>query len=253
MRNHQVFVAVAALVASMLVSIAFGAWATDSAGANQELRVQRAAVRVSGQPGTDRRLQQQQHRLKKQLNVSASVSQPRALSGRGAVPNNDLFAARYAVSGEMGTTNGSNIDATVEVGEDTLGYDGTQTVWWTWTAPATGTYAFDTYGSDFDTVLAIWQGSVLASLTLVGKNDDNNMLQSFCPFEATSGGVYQIQVNGYNEEKCGIITLSWARVSWTNQYTITNAPNDVWLTPKGVALQRIDWSIYTAYWGTDSL
>ena len=253
MRIQKVFVAGTALAASMLVSTVFGAWATDSAGAKQEPCVQRAAVRVSGQPGTARRLQQQQCRLKKQDDVNASASGPRMTAVRGAAPNNDMFAARFALSGEEVMTNGSNIDATTEVGESTLGYDGTQTVWWTWIAPAAGTYAFDTHGSDFDTVLAIWQGSVLASLTLVGENDDNNAVQSFCPFEATSGSVYQIQVNGYSEAKFGIVTLSWARVSWTNQYTTTNTQNDVWLTPKGAALQRIDCSIHTVYWGTDSL
>lgn len=253
MKTLQGFVVGAALAASMLVTSACGAWATDSAAAHQESRVQRAAVRVSGQPGTARRARPQQRWLKKQFDVNASASRPRTRTGRGAAPNNDMFAARYALSGEEGMTNGSNVDATIEAGESTVNYDGTQTVWWTWTAPAAGTYAFDTYGSDFDTVLAIWQGTAPASLTLVGVNDDNDTLQSFFPFAATSGGVYQIQVNGYNESKIGIITLNWARVTWTNQYTTTNVENEVWLTSKGTALQRANYSIRTEYWGTDSM
>ncbi|GEM_PF-1802622 len=253
MRIHQICVAGAAMAVLMLVSTVCGVWDTDSAGVQQVPRVQRASARVGSQSGTDRRAPQQQRWLKQQVHARASASRLRTQAGRGAAPNNDMFAARFAVSGEAGTTNGNNIDATTEVGETTFWYDGTQTVWWTWTAPAAGLYAFDTFGSSFDTVLAIWQGTALTSLTLVGKNDDTITLQSFYPFEALSGSVYQIQVNGYDAADLGIITLNWAQVSWTNQYTDTNTHNDVWLTPKGTALQQVARTIHTRCWGTDSM
>src|ERR1019366_2566373 len=78
----------------------------------------------------------------------------------GAQPANDNFASASLLSVYAGTTNGNNISATLESPCETnqvnCDDDGLQTVsnsvWYAWTAPATGPAEFNTIGSGFDTV-----------------------------------------------------------------------------------------------------
>jgi len=165
---------------------------------------------------------------------------PRVAQPRRAAPANDLFANRITIADVTGSIPGNNTDATLEVGEPRYsGNHGSNTVWWTWTAPSAGYYSFDTFGSAFDTTLAIWQGASLATLALLDYNDDaEGTFQSLCVVQAAAGAIYQIQVNGYwADEDFGAITLNWSPVLWNR--TGTNAENVVWLTQKGDALQSV--------------
>jgi Ca2+-binding RTX toxin-like protein len=86
-------------------------------------------------------------------------------------PANDNFAdAQVLPSTSSGTATGDVDGATLEPGEPPFGLD---TIWYSWTAPADGTYKFDTVGSNFDTVLAIYEGSSLDTLDLPRINDDD--------------------------------------------------------------------------------
>lgn len=134
-----------------------------------------------------------------------------------APPSNDDFADRITISGISGTTAGSNVDATLESGEPSHG--NSKTVWWSWTAPATAGYEFDTGGSDFDTFLAIFYGKSVDSLTLVAEDDDSGPgLQSLVDICAISGVTYKIQVSGYwmNPNTAGNIDLNWQPVNWSD-------------------------------------
>jgi Ca2+-binding RTX toxin-like protein len=72
------------------------------------------------------------------------------------------------------------------------------TVWYSYAPSADTVVAADTIGSDFDTVLAVWQGNDLASLTLVGCADDSRGgRQSSVPFLAEAGTEYHIQIGGF--------------------------------------------------------
>ena len=51
-------------------------------------------------------------------------------------------------------------------------------VWWRWTAPFSGRLVVDTFGSDFDTLLAAYTGTSVSTLTLIAANDDTVGLQS---------------------------------------------------------------------------
>src|SRR5574340_1168479 len=67
--------------------------------------------------------------------------------GRAAAPPNDNFANAFAISGVSGSTNGSNVGASLETGEPNLfGVAIGESVWFTWTAPADGAYTFSTAG-----------------------------------------------------------------------------------------------------------
>ena len=129
-----------------------------------------------------------------------------------AVKINDNFADRTTLSGTSITTTGSNVGATKEAGEPNhAGNAGGKSVWWTWTAPTSGTATIDTLGSSFDTLLAVYTGSNVSSLTAVpgGSNDDSpagGTTTSKVTFAVTAGTTYQIAVDGYGGVS-GSITL----------------------------------------------
>ncbi|HUT37086.1 MAG TPA: choice-of-anchor D domain-containing protein, partial [Planctomycetota bacterium] len=132
-----------------------------------------------------------------------------SLTGTG--PANDHFANATAISGTNGRTTGSNANATKETGEPDHAYDaGGASVWWRWTAPSSGEATFDTFGSDFDTLLAVYTGSSVGALTLVAENDDAALgFQSQVTFTTVAGTTYRIAVDGYDGET-GDIVLNWS-------------------------------------------
>ncbi len=120
------------------------------------------------------------------------------LDASAALPANDAFAAATAISGSNLQRLGSNVGATRETGEPNhAGEVGGSSVWWAWTAPAAGAVLIDTFGSTFDTLLAIYTGTSVGNLTLVGANDDaNGGMQSQVVFNAVAGVAYRIAVDG---------------------------------------------------------
>src|SRR5439155_25571326 len=100
-----------------------------------------------------------------------------AVNFAAAQPTNDSFATPIVISGASGLAFGDNFSATTQAGERTniTTFDGgTNTlvgssVWYRWVAPtnANGFIAFDTVGSDFDTVIAVYTGRNVSSLTEV--------------------------------------------------------------------------------------
>src|SRR4051812_18672032 len=73
-----------------------------------------------------------------------------------AQPANNNFANRITLTGTPVTVTGSTTGAGNETGENLTpgGNRIGSTVWYTWTAPATGVVVMDTFGSSFNTVLA---------------------------------------------------------------------------------------------------
>ena len=134
-----------------------------------------------------------------------------------AQPANDLFAQAWTITGPAGTTNGSNVGASAETGEPNIfNVAAGESVWYTWTAPADGSYTFTTSGSDFDSLLGIYTGNAVNALTLVGEGVD--LISFGTPFSlpvsfiATAGTAYYVQVDGYPFDGLpdGNIVLSWS-------------------------------------------
>jgi subtilisin family serine protease len=151
----------------------------------------------------------------------ATVTNTFSIVGR---PGNDDFSAREPIAAGVTTVSGSNRNATSEPGEPSHTYGaGTQTVWWQWVAPETATVTLSTLGSNFDTILAVFTGSSLGGLALIGANDDSSGLQSAVQFAAQAGTTYAIQVNGYSTAS-GDIQLNLPAVAGAP--TITDEPND---------------------------
>jgi outer membrane protein assembly factor BamB/subtilisin family serine protease len=126
-----------------------------------------------------------------------------ALSSTDNRPLNDDFATRAQLSGPNVRVRSSNVGATRETaaGEPLhAGVTGGASLWWTWTAPSSSTVAFDTSGSSFDTVLALYTGSSLSTLQSVASNDDASasVTTSRVLINVTAGTTYQIAVDGKN-------------------------------------------------------
>ena len=111
---------------------------------------------------------------------------------------NDDFADRFQLIGTSLMVVGSNVDATAESGE-VINFYGGKSVWWTWTAPSDGTVVIDTFGSDFDTTLALYLGSTVGTLTRLTRNDDAVGTQSKVVLDVRQGTAYRIAVDGYDK------------------------------------------------------
>jgi hypothetical protein len=130
-------------------------------------------------------------------------------------PVNDAFAAATVLTGTTFAINGSNIGATVQTGEPRhAGVRGGKSVWWSWTAPSTGTFTLATTGSSFDTTLAIYTGSVVNKLAEIGSNNDQSstLRTSKVIISVVAGTTYRIAVDG-NSAAAGAITLSGSLVA----------------------------------------
>jgi outer membrane protein assembly factor BamB len=125
----------------------------------------------------------------------------RALTSTDSRPFNDDFATRARLSGANVRVRSSNVGATRESGEPPhAGFDGGSSLWWQWTAVTNGLVTFDTVGSEYDTLLAIYTGSDLNGLSLVSSNDNSPTggTTSRISLTVSSGTTYVIAVDGKN-------------------------------------------------------
>ena len=114
-------------------------------------------------------------------------------------PPNDAFAQRQMLYGTSVMLNASNNGASKEVLEPNhAGNAGGRSVWWSWTAPYSGSVTLSTTGSAFNTLLGVYTGSALGALLEVASDDDGGgNLASRVGFKATGGATYRIAVDGY--------------------------------------------------------
>lgn len=105
------------------------------------------------------------------------------------------------------TTTGTNVFATVKFGEQEIDSTGS-TVWWYFDAPADGVVTLDTFGSDYDTQLFVFDGitatATEADLNPVIGNDDapdapsSNIRASKVTFPVMAGECYEVRVGGWH-------------------------------------------------------
>lgn len=137
---------------------------------------------------------------------------------------NDAFASRVDLGGMAAVTRSGddNIESTTEPGEPLPVPSLTSTVWYSWTAPATGAVEIKTTGPDSqDTYLAVYTGSILTDLALRANNDDVDAdaqdYNSRVILPAVAGTTYQIQIGS-------------AYAAW-DSFTLTINPVDADLLP----------------------
>lgn len=162
-----------------------------------------------------------------------------ALAGVGTA-SNDAFAAARVLSGTSASDSGSNVLASSETGEPAHdGIAATRSLWWVWTAPASGILTLDTHGSNFDTMLAIYTGSTLSSLSLLASNDDGGTgAQSRLETPVSAGTTYRIAVDGF-EADTGSIVLNLVLDDRSEQTIVFPSPDNVWLDQGSVALDAL--------------
>ncbi len=116
------------------------------------------------------------------------------------MPANDNFANATILTGSVASANGSNLATSRQTGEPAHASNrASHSVWFRWTAPSSGLVFLSTIGSSFDTVLAVYTGSTLASLQPVSSDDDSGgNSTSLVGFNATTGTVYSFAVDGYS-------------------------------------------------------
>lgn len=135
---------------------------------------------------------------------------------------NNVFPGT-TLSGSSGTVTGTTVGATGETGEPaSIGGGNLNTIWYSWTATATGTFTVATCNlatetnTNFDTTLQSFSGNAVNTLTLLAQNDDTNACTatvnpnyaSTISFPVTTGASYRIQVDGYTSA-VGTYTLRW--------------------------------------------
>ncbi len=122
-----------------------------------------------------------------------------------AGPTNDLFAGAIVIGALPYTDAGrSTVLASTEDGEDVdpscTDFVG-KTVWYKYVPGASGTRTVDTLGSNFDTVIVVFQGTTLGGLAEVACDDDGGGgaggPSKITSFAVTSGQTYYFQVGGW--------------------------------------------------------
>lgn len=141
------------------------------------------------------------------------------------MPANDAFASAVTLSPSGGTLTTSNLTATLEPAEQPI-YDGVggASIWFKLTPTQSSVVIINTDGSDFDTVLGIWTGTTLGSLTLVADDDESGAMSvpgtpgyrtSALQFSADAGTTYWVEVDGYEPSNPeapygrGTVVLNW--------------------------------------------
>lgn len=129
-----------------------------------------------------------------------------------AAPVNDHFVNRIALASTADVSaTGTNVDATLQSGENDLDSIGGASVWWKWTSPATAWVSVDTIGSEIDTVLAVLGGGpALGGTFIVGFNDETGDASapfgsSRVIFRATAGTEYHFVVHGFLGEQGSVV------------------------------------------------
>jgi hypothetical protein len=125
-------------------------------------------------------------------------------------PPNDDFAEAAAIAGASGRVRGSTVAATRQAGEPRHGPGSRASVWYRWRAPRNGLLSLVTAGSTYDTLLAVYRGSSLATLRRLAADDDAGpALASAVRIPVRRGRVYRAAVDGFGGET-GEVVLRWA-------------------------------------------
>lgn len=194
--------------------------------------------------------------------ISSNVETPRtddingirSLYGApGFVPANDHFAqaAVLQLEGSSVSVTGTNIAATAEPGEpDHDTEKAGRSVWWRWTAPGSAPVTLTTMGSNFDSVVGVYTGGSVGSLTKIASNDDEDrgvVRTSKLTFNPVAGTTYAIAVDGW-EASFGQIALTLTQAATADGApSITTQPSGQTVGAGGSATFLVTAGGATAY------
>ncbi len=150
-------------------------------------------------------------------------------------PDYDSFSTPRVLTGSSVSIMDANIVATRQAGEPTiLGGAGGHSLWYSWTAPFTGTAQVSGYSYDFSPAVAVYTGSSLGSLQTLsaaaGSPPSGTTAvasECLCTINATSGTTYLIAVDGVTANDIGEFTLSVEDSRWqaVTGDSVTSSPS----------------------------
>lgn len=157
------------------------------------------------------------------------------------IQGSDLFTNRTIIGGFSGLIVGTNTTATLEPNEPRhFDKPGGGSVWYAWTAPTTGIATFRTYGSTFDTLLAVYLQCSPSNLVEVAADDDlGRELTSFVRFNVIQGVTYYIVVDGF-AGAMGQFTLAWQAEASSLLPVILVQPKSVTVAPGDTVTFSVD-------------
>ena len=125
-------------------------------------------------------------------------------------PAGDAFSASTEIFALSNDVQGGNAGSSREPGEPAhAGRSSSNSVWYTWTAPLAGIATFDTQGSTFDTVLAVYTGPSLDNLVEVASDDDSGGFHtSRVQWNATENTTYHVAIDSLAAEE-GTYNCRW--------------------------------------------
>jgi hypothetical protein len=130
----------------------------------------------------------------------AAAGHPFFLDAAGTPITNDLCENAYAISAD--TVSGSTASATSDGTASCGSSNGSPDVWYSFTAPISGTATLDTCGSSFDTVLSVYAGACGALTELLCSDDCSGSpcggTDACVTGPVTAGTTYLIRVSGKN-------------------------------------------------------
>jgi hypothetical protein len=160
-------------------------------------------------------------------------------------PANDYLDAARVITGSVTLVPGTTAAATRQLGEPDhytsgpdSGWQGDHTVWYRWTAPASGSTTIDTCQANIDSVLAVYTGSELGALSRVA---DNNNDHTYCPsdswgskvtFDARAGTTYNIAVGDAGGVRENTFTLRLRDIGAPTVTKVMPAPGRTDVSPK---------------------
>lgn len=135
----------------------------------------------------------------------ATTSTSNITIAAGPAPANDAFANALLISGPSGVVTGNTANATKEPGEPNhSGNAGGASVWFRWTAPASGWFLFNPYDSSsqhYGIVQAIYTGDSVGALTQVASGLSGSTVftryTSAAALNAVAGTTYSIALDGF--------------------------------------------------------
>ncbi|MBI5929657.1 MAG: S8 family serine peptidase [Chloroflexi bacterium] len=172
----------------------------------------------------------------RRINALSAVQYVLPDEGAGA-PTNDLFAGATVVSSlpyrrtqevYQATTTGTDPSAGTLCSVSTR----SDTVWYSYFAPASQTVSITTEGSTYDTVVGVYTGTE-GALTLVGCNDDtdglHNIRSSALNFNATGGTTYRIMIAKFGTASVGtsVLRLSISNTPQGDSIALFNSTTNI--------------------------
>lgn len=172
-------------------------------------------------------------------------------------PANDAFADAIPLEGSRVTATGHNIGATNDPGQPEIEtfpdnvfrnpYINLKSVWWRWTAPASGPVDVSTFGSQAYTVLGAYSGNSIANLVPLAETASGDAFNGYnrattgtsrLSFNATEGETYHLLVQGagLQSTSAGPLVLDIDAPPG-----VPSAPSQLTATVLDAASARLDW------------